>query len=90
MIRYMDYDPRRHKGMPIYAIEDGTPNKETGAIPTRLREVTDPEERKSAEQVPFYYVVKIEFPDDVPPTAQTFKQAPKAESAKPAQQELGL
>ena len=26
----------------------------------------------------------------MPPTAQTFKQAPKAESAKPAQPELGL
>jgi site-specific DNA-methyltransferase (adenine-specific) len=26
----------------------------------------------------------------MPPTAQTFKQAPKAESAKPAQPDLGL
>jgi hypothetical protein len=26
----------------------------------------------------------------MPPTAQTFKQAPKADSAKPAQPELGL
>ena len=68
MIRYMDYDPRQHQGVPIYAIEDGTPNKETGAIPMILREVTDPEERKTADQVPFYYVVKVEFPDDAPPT----------------------
>ena len=27
---------------------------------------------------------------EMPPTAQTFKQAPKAESAKPAQPDLGL
>jgi hypothetical protein len=66
MIRYMDYDPRRHKGMPIYAIEDGP--EVDGMRPMVLREVTDPEERKSAEQVPFYYVVKVEFPDDAPPT----------------------
>lgn len=64
MIRYMDYDPRRHKGMPIYAIEDGP--EVDGAIPTIFREVTDPEERKSADQVPWYYVVKIEDPDDAP------------------------
>lgn len=62
MIRYVDYDPKKHQGMPIYAIEDGP--EVDGAIPMILREITDPDEIKSAAQVPFYYVVKIEFPDD--------------------------
>ena len=46
--------------MPIHAIEDGP--EADGAIPTVFREVTDPEERKSAEQVSSCYVVKIEVP----------------------------
>ena len=65
MIRYMDYDPKRHKGVPIYAIEDSP--EVDGRRPMVLREVTDPEERKSAEQVPFYYVVKVEDPNEAPP-----------------------
>jgi hypothetical protein len=37
------------------------------AIPTVFCKVTDPEERKSAEQVSPYYVVKIEVPDEALP-----------------------
>jgi len=59
MIRYVDYDPKKHGAdAALYAIEDGP--KQDGVIPLVLREVTDPEERESAKQVPFYYVVKVE------------------------------
>ena len=63
----MDYDPKHHKGVPIYAIEDSP--EVVGRRPMVLREVTDPEERKAADQVPFYYVVKVEDPDEAPPAA---------------------
>lgn len=66
MIRYLDYDPKRHKGVPLFAIEEGP--EIDGVIPTLLREVTDPEERKAADQVPWYYVVKAEDADESPPT----------------------
>jgi hypothetical protein len=49
--------PEAHKGAPIYAVDDGP--EVDGMRPMVLREVTDPEKRKSAEQVPFYDVVKI-------------------------------
>ena len=65
MIRYVDYDPRRHKGGPICALEDGP--EVDGVIPMILHEVTDSEERRAAVQVSWYYVVKIEDPDEAPP-----------------------
>jgi len=60
-VRYVDYDPKKHGAdVPIYSIEDGP--KVDGMIPMILREVNDPEERESAKQVPYFYVVKIEEP----------------------------
>jgi hypothetical protein len=64
MICYADYDPKRHKGVPIFAIED-CPEVDD-VIPMILRKVTDPEERLAAEQVPWYYVVKIGDPHEAP------------------------
>jgi hypothetical protein len=46
IIRYVDYAPKRHKGMPIFAIEDGP--EVDGVVRTVFREVTDPQERKAA------------------------------------------
>jgi hypothetical protein len=56
---YIDYNPAKHKGLPLYAIEDG-PADANGAIPMILRKVTDPEEIKKAAQTWYFYVVKIE------------------------------
>jgi hypothetical protein len=58
MSHYEDYNPAKHKNLPLFAIEDG-PADANGAIPLFLRKVTDPDELASAKAVPFYYVVDI-------------------------------
>lgn len=64
-MRYVDYDPKQHKGMKVYAIEDGAPT-EDGALPMVLREVTDPDEREAADSVPWFYVVQVAEPAGAP------------------------
>lgn len=49
---YIDYDPARHAGQTIYAIENGI-----------VRRVTDPAELATARTQPDAYVVLEEGPD---------------------------
>ena len=65
MSHYEDYNPTKHKGLPLFAIEDG-PADANGALPMFFRKVTDPAELETAKSVPYFYVVKIE---DQPETA---------------------
>jgi hypothetical protein len=63
MIRYVDYDPKRHKGKTLYEMRD---RRDGDMIATYLAEVTDPEQIKAAEQTPWYYLVQEEVPDEAP------------------------
>ncbi len=56
---YVDYNPKKHAGKRLYAIEDGEQTPD-GAIPTILRPVTDPDEIAAAADVWWYYVVDVE------------------------------
>ena len=52
MLNYVNYDPARHAGQTIYAIENGI-----------VRRVTDPAELSAAQTQPDAYVVLEEGPD---------------------------
>ena len=52
MLNYVNYDPARHAGQTIYAIENGV-----------VRRVTDPAELTAARTQPDAYVVIVEGPD---------------------------
>ena len=58
MSHYEDYNPAKHKGLPLFAIEDG-PEDANGALPMFFRKVTDPAELETAKSVPYFYVVQI-------------------------------
>ena len=58
MSHYEDYNPKKHKGLPLFAIEDG-PADANGAIPMLFRPVTDSAELETAKSVPYFYVVRI-------------------------------
>jgi hypothetical protein len=60
---FVDYDPKQHAGLTLYAIEDAAPGPQ-GELPTVYRQVTDAEEIATAAQVPWYYAVQVEEPAD--------------------------
>lgn len=58
---YADYDPKRHDGKQLYAIESGQK-----ARSTVLRPVTDPAEIAAARLTPYFYVVDDDNADELP------------------------